>query len=174
MESKDKYLLFTSIAIEIIAVGVGILISPIGGWILIAIGTPLLGYSLCKLWKVRRQSKDKQIVESEPNKLWQIYSEINNLIREMREVAPLVNKENEGKEDRLALLLFEDSRIKSILTKMEAALQVCTDSKLCDMFINLIDYEKQCALFSINPLTSHDFRLESYHQKIRDRIKKLS
>ena len=104
--------------------------------------------------------------------LWKMYLNINDLIRQLREIAPLAFDATDI-TNRNPNQYFEDSRIKDILTKIEIEMQDCIDSDLCELFQSLMEYELWCAQFAINPIASPDIKLERIHQRIRDRIIKL-
>ena len=105
--------------------------------------------------------------------LWKMYLNINDLIRQLRDIAPIVFDDIKDKPDKNLTLFYEDYRVKNILTKIEIEMQDCIDSDLCELFQSLMEYELWCAQFAINPIASPDIKLERIHQRIRDRIIKL-
>jgi len=54
MHNRDKFILYSSIAVEIIAVGVGMVISPSWGYLLIVIGSIYFLYALLRMFRGKK------------------------------------------------------------------------------------------------------------------------
>jgi hypothetical protein len=99
-----------------------------------------------------------------------LYEQINELIRQLRDVAQVINKENEGKPNSYELL-FEDKRYIDIINKMNKAREKCRDHKLDKWLGSVITLESKQAMFSINPYDINIAKfLDEAHQGARNYI----
>ena len=158
-----------------VAIGVGLgvvakVIPPFVGWVIAGIGFVLLGYALYKLCRRRYVASRKGLFAWEDAQ--EIYQNVCQKIRELRETAEIVNEENKDKPDR-SRLLFKDKRIIKILAEIEKEREKCRDRELDEWLGRLLNLERKQLWWSINPYDRPAAEaLDNAHQNIRDYINK--
>ncbi len=166
-------MLIAGISIEAIWWGLGRqseIMPPFVGWVVAGIGAVFLVYALYKLFRRRQLSSRRAIFAWEDAQ--DIYQNVSQNIRELREMAEIVNEENKDKPDPSALL-FRDKRITKILAKIEKEREKCRDRELDEMLSAVIRLERKQIEWRVNPYgRSPAIVLDKGHQGIRNYINK--
>lgn len=166
-------MLIAGISIEAIWWGLGRqseIMPPFVGWVVAGIGAVFLVYALYKLFRRRQLSGRRAIFAWEDAQ--DIYQNVSQKIRELREMAEIVNEENKDKPDPSALL-FRDKRMIKILAEIEKEREKCRDRELDEWLGRLLNLERKQLRWSINPYDRPAAEaLDNAHQNIRDYINK--